>query len=59
MELDDYRGEFKPDLKPEDFSKGALIRLVEIGGKNLTEDSGLWYQLVREKYGLEVATDLR
>ena len=57
MELNDYHGEFNPDLKPEDFSKDALIRLVEIAGKNLTEDSGLWYQLVREKYGLEVATD--
>ena len=32
-ELSDYSGELKPDLKYEDFSKEALIRLLQEYGR--------------------------
>jgi hypothetical protein len=61
-ELQDYSGEFRPNIKYQDFSKDALARLLtEYGRLGLALD-GWWHTTVREKYGkdeaikLEVAT---
>lgn len=55
MELQDYSGAFKADLKLEDFSKEQLIKLVENAAKGLVGIDGLWNTLIREKYGFETA----
>ena len=57
-ELKDYSGEFKPNLKMEDFSKEALIRLWQAGGKMYVGVDGLWHDMVKERYGDEVALEL-
>jgi len=58
MELDDYSGEVKTDLKLEDLSKDALIRLVKVAGKNVVGQDGIWHTLVKEKYGFDAAAEL-
>ncbi|MBI4304339.1 MAG: hypothetical protein HY665_08405 [Chloroflexi bacterium] len=57
MELQDYSGEFKPDLKIEDFSKSALVRLLQVSARNLLGLDGTWHSLVKEKYGYQTAAD--
>lgn len=59
MELTDYSGAFKPDLKLEDFSKDQLIRLIEVAGKGLVGIDGLWNTIIKEKYGWQTARDLQ
>lgn len=54
-EMDDYSGEFEPDLKLTDFSKKGLIRLVEIGGAIYGGVNRHWYQAVAKRYGEQVA----
>jgi hypothetical protein len=54
-ELNDYSGEYKPDLKFEDFSKEALIKLLLEYQKILTRLDGYWMGLVAEKYGYKEA----
>jgi len=57
-ELRDYRGEFKPDLKMEDFSKDALVRLWQAGGKLYLGLDGIWYSLIKERFGEQMALEL-
>jgi len=57
-ELNDYSGEFRPDLKWQDFSKEALERLFRSASILYTGIDGAWYALMREKYGDKVANEL-
>jgi len=57
-ELQDYSGEFRPNIKYQDFSKEALARLLtEYGRLGLALD-GWWHTIVREKYGKDEAIKL-
>lgn len=57
MDLQDYSGDYKPDLKLEDLSKEALIKLVKINSKDFIELGGIWHTYVGKKYGYDVAND--
>ncbi len=57
-ELDDYSGPFRPDLQMTDFSKEALVQLWQAGGKLYVGMDGLWYDMVKERYGEEAAREL-
>jgi hypothetical protein len=57
-ELRDYSGEFKPGLSMEDFSKQALIGLWRAAGKLYVGLDGMWYSLMREKFGEDAAREL-
>jgi hypothetical protein len=57
-DLEDYSGEFRPDLKMEDFSKEALVRLWHLGASLYIGLDGLYYTLIREKWGEEKAREL-
>jgi len=57
-ELQDYNGEFRPDLKLQDFSKDALVQIAIAGAKQYIGLDGLWVSLLREKFGEQVALDL-
>jgi hypothetical protein len=57
-ELQDYSGDFKPDLKMQDFSKDALTRLWLCGAKLYMGIAGRWYSVVRERLGEEMALEL-
>lgn len=54
-DLEDYSGEFIPNLRLRDFSKDALVRLVEAASKDYIGLDGLWLATIRKKYGDEVA----
>jgi len=54
-ELQDYSGEFIRDLKLEDFSKTALIRLYEAACKDYLGIDGIWLTLMRQKFGDDIA----
>jgi hypothetical protein len=54
-ELKDYSGPFKQDVKLEDFSKEALIRLYKAACKDYLGIDGIWLALLRQKYGDQVA----
>ena len=56
-EMNDYSGPFKPDLRLQDFSKDALVRLWECGGKMYLGIAGLWYDVVKEKLGEQTAIE--
>ena len=57
-DLPDYSGEFKPDLKLEDFSKDALKRLALANAKCYMTMDGLWKGLVSDRFGEELAREL-
>jgi len=57
-EMQDYSGPLRPDLKMEDFSKEALVRLWQAAGKLYVGLDGLWYSLIRERYGEDTAREL-
>ena len=57
-ELKDYSGKLNPDLNMCDFSKESLVRLWETSGKLYVGLDGLWYNLVRERFGEETAREL-
>ena len=58
QELDDYSGPFEPDLRLSDFSKPALMKLVEIGGEIYGAVNRKWYEAVTQRFGTEVADEL-
>ncbi len=58
MDLADYSGDFNPNLKLEDFSKEALIKLLVAAGKLYVGVDPLWVSTMRERYGDRVAFDL-
>ena len=57
-ELQDYSGDFKPDLKAQDFSKEALERLWDSVCKLYVGLDGLWYNLIRDRFGEQMAREL-
>ena len=57
-ELQDYSGELKPDLKMHDFSKDALVRAWYAAAKLYIGLDGLWYTLIRERFGEQMALEL-
>lgn len=58
MELVDYGGEYKPDLKLQDFSKRAVMKLAEIGAKDTAGIDAFWFSMITERYGLDTAREL-
>jgi hypothetical protein len=48
-DLEDYSGEFRPDLNMQDFSKDALVRLWQAGGKLYIGLDGLWYNMMTDE----------
>src|SRR4030042_6154708 len=54
-ELKDYRGEFTSDLRYEDLSKDALIKLLKEASRTLTWMGAYWYTIIGDKYGVEEA----
>ena len=57
-ELDDYSGPFEPDLRLSDFSKDALMKLVEIGGEIYGAVNRNWYAEATKRFGQEVADEM-
>lgn len=53
--LDDYSGEFKPDLKPSDLSYEALEKLIRVYAKLYKALDGFWYLNVMDKHGNDEA----
>ena len=53
--LEDYSGKFDPDLRLEDFSKDALIRLFRAACKDYMGIDGCWLSVMRQEVGDEVA----
>lgn len=58
-ELNDYSGEFRPDMKLTDFSKEALIQLVRAAAKCYGAQTSFWYTAALELYGKETADRLQ
>jgi hypothetical protein len=56
-ELQDYSGEFDPNLTLRDFSKEALIELLVSASKAYLGIDGVWTGLMRQKFGDRVAFD--
>jgi hypothetical protein len=57
-ELKDYSEEFRPDLKLQDFSKDALVRMWGAAAKLYIGIDGLWYTLIKERFGEQTAMEL-
>jgi hypothetical protein len=57
VELQDYSGEFRPNIKYQDFSKDALSRLLtEFARLNMCLDEW-WHELIKEKRGTKEAME--
>lgn len=54
-EIGDYSGEYRPDLKLEEFSKEALISLWQATCRLLIGIDGHWYSQVKERIGEDEA----
>jgi hypothetical protein len=57
MDLKDYSGEFRHDLKLTDFSKEALARLLLAAGKMYLGADGMWTTVIRRRFGDDVALE--
>jgi len=58
LELDDYSGDFVPDLHLSDFSKEGLMKLVEVGGSIYGAVNRQWYKEAIKRFGQEVADEM-
>ncbi len=56
-ELKDYSGEFKPDLRLEDFSADTLVRAWETTSRLYILLDGCWVGLVKERFGEQAALE--
>jgi len=56
-ELRDYRGDFDPDLRFEDFSKATLVQLLELYSRLMIGLDGFWYLGMMEKTSNEDARE--
>ena len=56
-ELEDYSGKFDPQLKLQDFSQDALIRLLVAASRLYTGVDPLWVAAMRKRFGDRVAFD--
>lgn len=57
-DLEDYSGEFKPDLKITDFSKSMMGKYAVEMGKFYLLLSGLWFNYLRDNFSVEKADNL-
>ena len=57
-DMEDYSGEFRPDLRMQDFSKDVLVRLWKASGQFGLRISQYWTLAVMEKFGEEAALEL-
>jgi hypothetical protein len=57
-ELADYSEEFRLDLKLQDFSKDALVRLWHAAAMLYVGLDGLYYSWARKKWGEQLAAEL-
>lgn len=57
-DLKDYSGEYKPDMKFEDFSKEALIRLIKAYQITFIGNMGMWNTVNRQRMSVEEAWNL-
>jgi len=57
-DMNDYSGKFKPDMKYSDFSKEALVKLVDEFARAYVAMDGDWFQLVARKVDQATAFDL-
>ena len=57
-ELEDYSGEFSPDVRPKDFSKDALLRFLDTAARLYLGLDGIWFALMIKKFGDQVAKEL-
>jgi len=55
MELKDYSGPYRHDLKWDDFSKEFLVKLMKLWQRAYLGIQGAWIQIVSEKFGSEAA----
>ena len=51
----DYSGQLDPNIKLEDFSKEALVKLIKMYGKLYLAVDGFWYLSVKEKFNNDTA----
>ena len=58
LNLEDYNGEFKPDLKLTDFDKDVLVRLWHASARNYGQRTGEWHRLIRDRYGEQTAREV-
>jgi hypothetical protein len=58
-ELNDYTGEFRPDMELTDFSKEALIQIIRAAAKCYGAQTFHWYAAAKELYGVEAANKLQ
>jgi hypothetical protein len=56
-ELTDYSGDFIPDIKLQDFSKDALLRLLAAACRDYIGIDNIWLNTIRKRFGEEVAFD--
>ena len=56
--LEDYSGEFDPDIKYEDFTKDALIRLLKAATDMYLGMDTSWRTVAKKRFGMEVAMDM-
>jgi len=58
MDLKDYSGEYQPNLKPEDFSKETLSKLLTYWGRLFLLLEHCWYDAVRKNFGDQASEDM-
>ena len=58
VELKDYSGPFKPDLRYSDFSRERLVRMYLMAGEYFTETLDTFVKFLTEKYGAEELTEI-
>ncbi len=58
MDMNDYSGAFRPDLRMTDFSREALVRMWQVAGMMYTSLAGNYQRVMREKLGEKAAQEL-
>ncbi|MFC1999322.1 DUF6125 family protein [Chloroflexota bacterium] len=58
QELEEYSGPFRPDVKLEDFSKEALLRLFRATARQYLSIDGIWNSVIKENFGEKTARDM-
>jgi hypothetical protein len=55
MELNDYSGPFKPDLKFDDFSKDFLLKLMRVWQRSWLQLNAGWFDEIVKRFGILAA----
>ena len=56
-DLSDYSGKFNAEAKLQDFSREAILRLWRLGSLTYMLLGGLWFDVVKDKVGVEKALE--